>query len=285
MQKVRRNMLKIVFSVSIPFLCAGGVVSSVDGATISGDLYYQTAGTPLSPTTLDRIWIKAYLEDPDSPGACGNQYERWYTAGNFIDCSSPPCATFYMLEELPAGTYYLRTAEEWWNGASECGTALAIELDDSDILQGYDFVINPGGEISGGVHDESGTALVGEFDIFPYKVPANDPCEFEPGWPLLGSYMNLDGIGDYNLTGLPNGNYVLQVRGVSSYYVGGFYTSSGETTDCDNAEIVFINDPADRLIDKDFLLHEGGVISGTIYQESGTTPVTTQNMIVTVYSA
>ena len=127
-------------------------------------------------------------------------------------------------------------------------------------------------------------------EVVPYKIPANDPCEFEPGWPLLHTTSSSEDYG-YFLSGVPNGNYVLLARdynyaeGNEGYFLSEFYNSSGGTTDCNEAEIISIIDPTDWEFGKDFYLHKGGIISGTIYQESGVVAPVTTDMIVTVYSA
>lgn len=307
---MQNNSRKKSLGGSIGCLVAWGLVStanvawglvSAQGSMISGELYYQTVGTPLPSTSAENIWVKAYHEDPDNPGACnGTQEDRWYTAEPYSYscdwCDPAGEVTEYFFWGLPTGTYYLRTAEGWWDGEEDCNNALPLMVDTEvgTYLEDISFTFYPRVLIFGTIYDELGGSMpvttAAKIEVVPYKIPGNDPCEFEPGWPLLHTISSSDDY-TYSLPGVPAGNYVLLARdynyaeGNEGYFLNEFYNSSGGTTDCDEAEIISITDPTDWQWEKDFYLHEGGIISGTIYQESGEPVPVTTDMIVTIYSA
>ncbi|WP_339137723.1 MAG: hypothetical protein WGN25_06355 [Candidatus Electrothrix sp. GW3-4] len=254
------KIYRIFIYSSMPWLVAGGLFSSANAASISGELYYQTVGTPLPATSLENIWVKAYLENPTDPGSCNStQDNRWYTAetDNYWCswCDPEREVTEYYLWGLPVGTYYLRTAEEWWDGEQACNNASSITIaDEWDYIDGKNLIVYPGAVISGTLYDESdnGPPQTG-LEVLVHKIENNDPCTPELGWPLLHAVTSqFDSF--YNINGVPIGDYVLKTDDVSGSYVSEFYTSSGGTTGCEGAEILSITDSGDMLTGKDFFL-------------------------------
>lgn len=287
MKNMNRRNVKTFSSISILcFMSAmSGVVSETNGTEISGALYYQTEDAGLPPSSLEHVLVKAYLEDPDNPGACNStEDDRWYTAYNDSYwcswCSPERWESSYYLWPLPVGTYYLRTAENWWGGDQDCNSATPITLiNEWDYVSDKNFTINQGASISGVIYDEAnGGAPHTGVEVVLYKILSNDPCDIEAGWPLLHTVTS-PFYSNYDIQSISAGDYVLQTR-QSNYYLSEFYTSSGEAIDCSDAEILSVTNSDDFLVEKDFNLHQGGIISGTIYQQGGSSaPVTTTAML------
>jgi hypothetical protein len=187
----------------------------------------------------------------------------------------------YTLYGLEAGTYYIRTSseetggfyvDEWYNNKSisDCESADGISIG----VGNYDernFILEKGGAISGTVYDSDGTIPIAGMVVEAYSAKCWN------GW--VGN-ARTDGNGEYTIMGVPAGTVYVTTCSDCPWddsqplnYIDEWFQSSGVgTTDCNSALPVSVTQST-YTQDIDFLLSEGVTISGTVYQDNGTTPL------------
>jgi hypothetical protein len=178
----------------------------------------------------------------------------------------------YRIHALPfAGQPY---AAVWYNhaGGSIFDNAMEI-VDVSANVSGIDFILPPGGWISGRVVDMNGNGLA---DI------SLDACLDE--W-CNGSRSELDG--SYTISGLPYGYYLVMCPSggrwspADSFWLRSYYDGHSAREDADIIEL----GPAVYSYDNiDFTLQSGGGISGQVLLGDGETPMAGVHVYAQDYS-
>jgi len=251
------------------------------GAVISGTVRDSTG----LPITGDGIEVTVYAS-----GNAGDPCTGW----DFYYVKEISTNSFdgtYMINGLPAGTYYLQSHDnnmiyvgEWWNGESpdpsdyHCGLAQSITVTLEETVPGMDFRLERGATISGTVRDSTGTPITGAHIIVATNL--SDPCN--SGWIGMHDYNPANGT--YALV-VPAGTYYLRTYDHGQNYVSEWWNGVGQYPsdfDCNLARSIPV-EAGNTYLDYDFWLDTGETISGTIYNDDGS--LTLARMIVCANSA
>ncbi len=191
------------------------------GAAISGTVYESDGATPIT----DGL-VNALIGDPCSPDCIG--YGMITADGS------------YVIEGLPAGSYYLQTeaegnySDEFWAGplsVENCvsGEATAVTL--GDEVTGRDFQLDVGAVISGTVYGSDGTVPITDGWVVAFT---GDPCS-----PNCAGY-GIDRItadGSYVIEGLSTGSYYLLAH-TSGNYLDEYWADPLSAVNCGNAQYI-----------------------------------------------
>jgi uncharacterized repeat protein (TIGR02543 family) len=257
--------------------CAGAVAVSVTttavnfqldaGATISGVMYDSSGTSPV----IDGGVVDVYA-DPGTPCA------RTGYVGSFLVNT---ITGSYMVTGLPAGNYYLKAFSngnhipEWWAGSvstSDCLGALAVPVGAGGAVSGIDFQLDIGATISGTVTDSAVTPNpVTDGYVEAYT---GDACGI---YSFVG-VSSLDVNGNYSITGLLAGDYLMRVIPAGNYG-SEWWASPLSTPDCLLAQKVTVA-AGGTASGKNFQLAAGAIISGTVFESDGITPITSGGSVV-----
>lgn len=192
----------------------------------------------------------------------------------------------YMLQRLPAGTYFLEVTPPGANYMGEYyddipaipanqAKATPVPVASGQTVLGKDFALGAGGSIIGRVtKDPSGTAIEGATVVLY--------LEGDEGWETVDVTFAGGIIGEYGFQGLPPGTYYLEASYPQGGYAGEYY---------DNVGALLMNRPLATAIvltegetesNKDFALAAGGSISGTVRPEVGV-GIGIEGVAMTVY--
>ena len=146
---------------------------------------------------------------------------------------------------------------QYYNGAVDADGATPVSVSDGVEISSIDFNLGAGGTISGTAYEADGVTPVANADIWAEIYE----CCGE------GNGARTSGDGTYTITGLASGDY--RVIAHAEGYAREFYQ---ETSDFDHAIRVTVDAGAD-ISGIDFTLEVGAIISGTVYQTDGVTPI------------
>ncbi|MDM8553349.1 hypothetical protein QUF75_01280 [Desulfococcaceae bacterium HSG7] len=221
------------------------------GGKITGSVFQSDGTTPIA-----NVGASAF-----AGSACGGSYIGGDASG-----------TYSMI--VPPGTYYVNTSfispqpfvNEWWDGSVssdeyDCNKAAAVQVTLDNETSGIDFHLQNGVTISGTVYESDGATPIPNIGVTLY----GDQCHQNH---QMGTMA--DQNGNYTFTALPGTYYVL-CDASNSTFVPEWYDRSAGTTDCKLASIVDVSSGNQAGID--FNLEPGAVISGTVTQSDGTTPI------------
>jgi len=235
--------------------------------SISGRVYKGDGTTPL---TGEAVLVVASQGSP-----CG------HTFGIGGYWTNPDDGKYTFLGLAP-GNYYLFAHEpnqanyslEWWaSGGStpyHCSGAEPITVVAGTEVTGKNFQLDPSlGSISGTVFRSDGVTPV--TGVLVSVAAFQGRCE--AGDRIGGITETNPSNGTYTLSGLPPGkHYLVALTQNQADYANEFWTSTGSTSNCSNAETVTVgNSP---ITGKNFQLDLGTSISGTVYKSDGVTPLT-----------
>jgi hypothetical protein len=250
------------------------------GATISGTVYESDGVTPM---TGKNISIRVYTGSP-----CGSIS---YVGDASIDKTNGT----YKIMGLPSGSYYLKSSssytlflvniwenilDEWWaspKSARDCEGAQSVAVTEGHDVSGKNFQLDPGATISGTVYESDGvTPITGK--SITIRVYSGSSCGSES---QVG-YASVDNTsGRYTIDRLPSGNYYLKTD--SSEYLDEWWASPKSVRDCDGAQSVVATE-GQTVSGKNFQLDTRAMISGTVYESDGVTPITGKSVRVTAYT-
>ena len=222
MKKIKSRTIMIMIS-GLLFLFFTALSSASYAATISGTVK-DSAGNPI---TGNEIRVNVFSGDP-----CGN-YD--YIGGTPTDSSGT-----YTITGLPAGTYYLRTWNNWTNYVNEwhtggspdpsdhdCSIATSITVASGENATGKDFQLDLGGSISGRVTTGSGDPIE-DLRIQIFSDICYQDC-------LDGG--GTDANGDYLVSELPQGNVYVRACADCNHqnYINEFWNDIPEWKACELA--------------------------------------------------
>lgn len=195
------------------------------------------------------------------------------TPVSFTEDLSAPALTDeygeYAITGLTEGDYYVRANPygqnyigEYYDDATLYSDAVTVTVNAGEDTPGIDFILAPGGMISGTVTDSNGTGIA---DIVIYAYMDTFP-------PYLINSAYTDSSGAYTIMGLPAGSVYLTARSSSLdeiSYVSEWYDNADSY---DNASLVPVNVglTTDNI---NIQLEMAGSISGTVYKSDGATPI------------
>jgi len=215
------------------------------GGTISGHIYEADGVTPISNVRLN-AW--------DATSNIWMAGTRTSTDGSYI------------LEGLPTGSYFVRAEpsqsglkhmDEYYDGVYNREDATPVSVTAPGDTPNIDFSLELGGTISGRVIDSTTLEPVSGTWISVYDYQTGHHY----GW------ATTDADGYYTISGLPTGEYRVQVR--ADGYIDGWYQ---DTTNYGLATPVPVTAPGDTP-NIDFSLEVGGSISGQVIDSTTGQPI------------
>lgn len=167
----------------------------------------------------------------------------------------------YLIEGITPGDYYLGASAEgfisqYYENSDSTNGAASVGVAPSNDTADIDFLLSAGGSISGRVFQSDGTT-----PISGAQVSASS---------AQGNYLGSDSTGSdghYTIRGLGTAVYIVSVSAAG--YLDQYYDNS---TFSRSAEPVSVIAP-DETANINFKLILGGMISGYVYQDDGTTPI------------
>ncbi len=200
-----------------------------NNGSVSGTVY-QSDGTTLF--TENVIYIEA-IPDADP---CG----EWDIMGSSLTNLSDGT---YTIENLPPGTYHLRTsiaelnyANEWWTASgsvTDCSASQSVSVGSGESVSGKNFQLDAGATISGTVSQGDGITPFTEGSVY-IDVISDGACgQKSVAWADTNS-----ADGTYTLVGLPPGTYHLRTSISELNYVNEWWAESASVTDCGKAQSV-----------------------------------------------
>ena len=252
---------------------AGGTVTGKNfqldpAATISGTVYQNDGTTPITGGGS----VYAYTGDP-----CGSYSSAGSASINTTDGT-------YTINGLPTGTYYLRAhgnnyIREWWADPSsmvECNGAQSIAVTAGSAVAGKNFQLDTVASISGTAYQSDGvTPIPGGGYVAAYT---GDPC----GSYSSAGYGSIDPTdGTYTINNLSTGTYYLQLEATCNY-AAEWWADPSSVVECSGAQPISVTSGG-AVAGKNFQLGAGTTISGTVYQNDGTTPITGGGLCLCVY--
>jgi len=177
----------------------------------------------------------------------------------------------YIVGELQTGSYKISAeyngddknfASEWYENAENLNDATSISVVEPDTTKNIDFVLDYGGAIMGTVIEPNGSAVyTHEAEVTVYDNKENYINNESP-----------DEKGEFIVSKLSTGTYKLRVHynGMKNYIEGNYNLDNWYygTNDFNNATLidVTVSDTTKNII---INLHEGGRISGKVYNYNG----------------
>ncbi len=135
------------------------------------------------------------------------------------------------------------------------------------------FSLTTGGSISGTVYDATTPLLPNDMYISAFS---GDPCGHNQ---YLGRGEINSTTGEYTIEGLPAGDIYIQTDTGCNFYKHQTYDENPSTTgDCDQLDPVGLSE-GENVGGKDFHLEKGGMITGTVTQSDGSTPLINVHMM------
>ena len=204
-------------------------------------------------------------------GLEGVQVFIWDSSGDRVGDSWTDATGSYAVADLDDGTYFSSTwtdigyINQLYSGSVCLGcdvlSGTAIDVVNGEAVTGIDFVLDPGGTISGTVTDASlGNGLAGVWiHIFD-----------ESG--SMASHGDTDGTGAFTTwEAVPPGNYYAKTWSDIGY-VDKVYDDKPCLGDCDvmNGDVIVVSG-TENVSGIDFALEPGGPVSGTVIEASSGT--------------
>jgi len=251
------------------------------GGSISGTVYQNDGQTPV---TEDRLLIRAALGSPCDPYLFPTEWAYFGWAVTNPDGTYTlrglPLTSFYLVSENGGASHWVN---EWWaspESTVQCSVAQPVVISTSgQAVSGKNFKLDRGASISGTVYRSDGTTPLTGGSIQIWAV-SDSSCTGSVMKKVLTNPAN----GTFSFTDLPLGTYYLWSYNMElAYFTNEWWASSESVSDCGQAEPVKVEAPGQEFTGKNFQLDIGATLSGTVYREDGTTPVTGEPILLTLY--
>ncbi|UCH90192.1 MAG: carboxypeptidase regulatory-like domain-containing protein, partial [Thermoplasmata archaeon] len=214
------------------------------GGTISGIVTRDSDGQPIEGVSIE-VW----------------EYETWEGFGGYTTLSDGT----YTITGLPSGTFRVMAnaagtayAGEYYNNTYNSNLAEEINVTAGMTVTGINFGLGQGGSISGVVESDAGQPIPNAW------VSAHN---YDNGTWFGG--VNTESDGSYTLSGLPSGDYRVEVDPWNTPYLWEYYNN---TYNWDDATPVSVT-PGSDTSGINFGLALGGVISGRVLDQQTGSPV------------
>lgn len=181
---------------------------------------------------------------------------------NFVHSVVTDEVGVYRIDSLPAGSYDVRITssdgsylEEWHADSLLRDGAQPVTVVAGGAASVIDFALTPAGVIEGRVSDAVSDAPVADAVVFVKRV--GDEFPFTSAW--------TDGSGSYRASGLPEGDYVVQVNTYGTAYLDTWFDGAEVEVD---AQLVAVGRGA-TVSGIDVRLPRGGSFSGLVTDSAG----------------
>ena len=245
-----------------------------EGGAVSGTLFESDGTTRIDGSTNQ---IEIFLEKGTDP--C----DTVWAGSGFLN----PDGT-YTISGVEAGTYYVQTSpfntnylsEYWADPASVrgCADAQTVTVTTGQTTANINFQLEQGITVEGTLYGSDGQPLSGSLMV---AVFSGDCSNLQ--------YVTSHGInqdGTYSVVITQPGDYYLKAAVFDSSntadYIPEYWADPASVQDCSAAQKISMT-AGSTYSGKDFQLDIGGSISGTVFQDDGTTPVTGEDICVDVY--
>jgi hypothetical protein len=257
---------------------AGGNTSGINlkmdhGGAVSGTVYERDGVTPIPGIVVD-----VFL------GQC------W---GVFAGADRTDENGQYTVHGVPEGKVSLRTAGKqeneslakdyvttWYTkdgqGSIQCVMADNVTVNTGGNTSGIDFFLDEGGSISGTVYESDGSTPVAGLSVLAtFDTNCLSPVNLPAGITVT------DKNGKYTIYGIPDGAAYIFAEGSArtnpnyvkaGNYIPEWYNTEGGSLDCNIADSVPVSQGSGAQ-GIDFIMDQGGSVSGTVHESDGTTPV------------
>ncbi|MFC2072818.1 clostripain-related cysteine peptidase [Chloroflexota bacterium] len=249
------DVMQMVFTVSPDQWT--DVAPNPSGGTISGHVYQSDNTTPIEGALID-------VFEYDSLSGSWVSYPRAQTGVGGI----------YRVLGLPTGQYGVRVraddyATEWYDDIYYKNEAIPVSVTAPDDTPDIDFSLGPGGSISGHIYQSDNTTPIANHHVQAFDSATNE---------FMAS-TNTDYSGNYTLSGLPDGSYLVRTRVAYSAlnYIDEWYDGVYELG---KATLVTVTVPDDTP-GINFVLEIGGTISGTVIDGATSQPIANLHIYAT----
>ncbi|MFA5033913.1 MAG: T9SS type A sorting domain-containing protein [bacterium] len=187
-----------------------------------------------------------------------------------VACGWSDSSGNYIIKNLPTGSYKIKTLD-WYGRVINIyyentlywDSAMVVLVADSDTIKNINFCLSKGGKIKGRVYENDG--------ITGYREAALLVLDTIRGENISLSFS--DSFGNYMVGSLYTGIYKLFIgcgrEEMDTMYAFEWYSNKNNWTD---ADVINITAP-DSVMGINVVLDRGGSISGQVYKEDGTTPI------------
>jgi hypothetical protein len=162
----------------------------------------------------------------------------------------------YRVEVHSGDTYYVR---EFYDNVTDWNNAASVAVNSGVESGGINFALSTGGRIHGRVTEDDGTTPVPNCSVQVY--------EYDSGY-WVGGTMT-DSNGDYVVGGVPAGIHRVYAHSTGSGLAYEYYSEASSYNDASSVNVTTGGDTNNIY----FTLAIGGTISGYVYQQDGTTPI------------
>ncbi|MBK8027377.1 MAG: carboxypeptidase regulatory-like domain-containing protein [Chloroflexi bacterium] len=157
---------------------------------------------------------------------------------------------------------------EWWEEAADVSAATPISASAAEPnVTGKNFTLDVGGTLSGVVTDQTTGLPISNMAV-NFHLPS------------YGLTTCTDALGHYEFVGLPYNTPITVDSGGQNSCGSAVYVHENWQEEVYNhlADPIFLTPGQPGPTDIDFTLEPGGVVSGTVYEEDGSTPVPYANV-------
>ncbi|MBL8130957.1 MAG: carboxypeptidase regulatory-like domain-containing protein [Anaerolineae bacterium] len=226
------------------------------GGVISGTVTDAITGLP-----IQNIHVWAEIPGQDVGGKCTDAAGQYHLYGIPFNTPARVSASPFAGCQSPAG--YL---EEFWQETPNYGQATLLTIAPAQYeITGINFTLDLGASISGHVYESDGVTPITSGAWVDIMTINNGPM----------FWGNVNPDGSYMVEGLPAATY--RARGWGGDYVLELYDEAGILWD--SATLITLS-AGQTMTGVDFTLDHGGIVSGTVYEADGVTPIADMNVNV-----